>query len=237
MGAQDRKSYWILRHATLTVNAGDVLILSDQGGTRGGPMLRMLCGLLHPDVGTVAGPTRAVLLSPPHKRLIKSLSVGQGIRMLGGLYGMTDAEIAERYEEIVEFAEVRKLISKPMDEIDPSLWRQVAFAVGTSAPVELIGIDSMSAVGSTTFRAKCLPRLRQRVADGTALAVIGGSADIVSAIGTRAVELRKGRVVEMAVGTAADLAREQATQRRELRRARRRAGRRDEDDDDDYRDF
>jgi ABC-2 type transport system ATP-binding protein len=232
LGAQDRKKYWLYRNATATISRGDCVFLMDERGDRASALLRSVTGLLQPDAGTIRRRGAGLMLTRPGRKWVASLSIRQAIRLLAGLYGMTDQQIDERVVECAEFAEVSDMLGKPTEEIEPAVLRQIAFSVATAAPVRLLGADNMALTGPPDFRPKCVPRLRQLMEQGTALVVIQDDPQLISLLATRALLVKKNRLVELAPSAAADLAEEWAKERRRARRQSRRAMVDDDDDDD-----
>ncbi len=232
LGTQDRRSYWVFRDATASIRKGECVFLMDERGDRAATLLRLMTGLLQPDTGAVKRRGGSLLLTRPGKRWMGSLSVGQSIRLLAGLYGMTDHEIDQRLADCAQFAEVADIMGKPSEEVDAAVLRQIAFAVGTSAPVRLIGLDGMAVTGTPDFRPKCVPRLRELMDSGTALVVIQDDPGLISLLADRALLVKRRGLVELSADEAAQLAHKWAKRRRKVRRRSRKAMMEDDDDDD-----
>jgi ABC-type polysaccharide/polyol phosphate transport system ATPase subunit len=204
----------------------------DESGERASALMRLMTGLVLPDAGTARRRGGGLLLTPPNRRWVASLSVRQAVRLLGGLYGMTDAQIDQGWPQWVEFAEVGDILGKPVEEVDAAVLRQVAFAVGTAAPVRLLGLEHMALAGPPEFRTKCIPRLRQLTQSGTSLVVVQDKPDLIALLADRALLVKRNKLVELTPDEAADLAREWVAHRRRARKKSKRAMFEDDDDDD-----
>lgn len=232
LGAQDRRKYWVFRNATASISRGECVFLMDETGERAPTLLRLMTGLLLPDAGTARRRGGGLMLTRPGRRWVASLSVGQSIRLLAGLYGMTDKQIEAEFDAMAQFAEVDSILWKPTEEIDPAVLRQIAFAVGTATPVRLLGLDNMAMTGPPEFRPQCVPRLRELLESGKAVVAIQDDPDLISVLATRALLVKKNTLVELTTEQAAELARRWAERRRRARRQSRRAMLEDDDDDD-----
>jgi ABC-type polysaccharide/polyol phosphate transport system ATPase subunit len=232
LGSQDRKQYWVFRNATAQIQRGEAVFLMDETGTRALTLMRLMAGLLPPDAGAARRRGAGLLLTRPGRRWFNSLSVGQSVRLLGGLYGMTDKQIDAREQECAQFAEFADRLWRPTDELDNAVLRQLAFAVGTAAPVRLLALDNMAVTGPPEFRPKCVPRLRELMDAGTALVVLQDDPDLISLLASRALLVKRNGLKELTADEAVALAQKWATERRNARKTSRRAMLEDDDDED-----
>ncbi|MDP4013978.1 MAG: hypothetical protein U0990_11300 [Candidatus Nanopelagicales bacterium] len=226
-GGKDRRPYWILRNVTMEVNPGEALFIVDSSTHRRQTVMRLMSGLVDPDEGSVVVPPRSLLLPVPRFRQVKTLSIGQSLRLLAGIHGMTDREIDERFDSIAERAGVRRIIHRPVDETSSFMLRQLAFCVATSAPVNLLALDSMAEVGTQGFRPTCVPQLQDLMSKGMALVVVSRDPKLLRTLATRVVLLTAKGAAPVDPDTAVQVMR---TMRSEARVGRRRT---DEDDRDD----
>ena len=172
------------------------------------------------------------MLTPPSRGWVRSLSLGQAARLLGGMYGMTDREIDDRFEHWMDFAGLTDKSWKPAEEAKRRVVRQLAFAVGTSAPVKLLGLDHMSVVGNPDFQARCIPRIMEIADSGASVVMIDRSPALIPQLATRAIRVKRKKLVEIPVLEAEELARKWAQLKREAKRRRDEVI--DEDENEDF---
>ena len=226
------KPYWVIRRATAKVRSGECVALIDgSDGDRATSLLRVMTGLINPDEGSLRISGQGLLLTPPAKRQLKSLSVRQATHMLAGFYGMTDAEIADRAEGIMAAADVADKPWVPAEDLEGYKLKQLAFSVAMAANVNVLGVQSMSLTGSAEFRQTCIPTLRGLMDRGAGLIVHEQNSQLVEKLATRALLVRKKGLVPITTEEAAAQLSEWAKEGRAIRRKKRRAM--DEEDDDD----
>ena len=234
MGKGEFREYWVFRGATAKIQPGEcVALLDPSGGDRATSLMRLMTGLITPDEGLVRRREAALMLTRPTKRKLKSLSVGQAGRMLAGIYGMTDKEVAERIDGIIELAGLAEKPWLQTEELDGSQLRQLSFAAGTSTNAQLLGLQHMALVGSVEFRAQCVPRLRELRADGVALLLDDNDPLLVSTLASRALLIRRRKLVPMTTEEAVELLRKWARENRFARKEKKRLLQEEDDDDDD----
>ncbi|MCH9718246.1 MAG: hypothetical protein K0U60_00055 [Actinomycetia bacterium] len=234
MGKGEFRDYWVFRGATAKIQPGEcVALLDPSGGDRATSLTRLMAGLITPDEGSVRRRGEALMLTRPTKRKLKSLSIGQAGRMLAGIYGMTDAQVDARIDDVMELAGLAEKPWLPVEELDGSQLRQLSFAAGTSTDARLLGLQNMAMVGSVEFKAQCVPRLRELMADGVALILDDSDPLLVSTLASRALLIRRRKLVPMTTVEAVELLRKWAQENRFARKEKKRLLQEEDDDDDD----
>ena len=88
------------------------------------------------------------------------LSGRENIYLNGAILGMTRAEIAARFDEIVAFAEVERFLDTPVKRYSSGMYMRLAFAVAAHLEPEILIIDEVLAVGDLAFQRKCLGKMQ-----------------------------------------------------------------------------
>ncbi len=156
MGSHNRESYWVFRELTTQISAGESLLLVSRDPVRTNAIMRVLAGMLPLDEGEVQRPARSLLLVTPPNRWVRELSVEQTIRMLAGIYGLTDAEIERMVEPVAKTALVDGLMHRRVEDLGKQIRDQIAFAVAVHAPVPMVMFDHTASIGTRPFRESCL---------------------------------------------------------------------------------
>lgn len=223
----EREAYWIFQSADVRVDAGEVLVLVSRDPARTNALMRVWAGLLPVDEGQVERPDRSFLLTSPQNRWVRELSVGQSIRMLAGIYGLSDAETQELVEPAARTAQVETLMSRPLEDLGKQIRDQVAFSVAVHAPLPLVMFDHTAVSGTPQFRPLCPDLVKGLAASGTAVVLATSRPQVALNVGDRAVIVRAKRTQEATVTEAAEfLIRDRVKGRRRARRHAR------EDDED-----
>jgi ABC-type polysaccharide/polyol phosphate transport system ATPase subunit len=231
-GTHTKETYWLFQNLTMTVREGEVLTLVSRDPERTTAVLRAWGGLLPLDAGTMRSPARSLVLSPPQMRWVRELSVEQSIRMLAGIYGLTDDEVENLVGPAARVAQVDSMMHVPLGDLAGGFRGQIAFAVAVNAPVPLIMFDNTAVLGSRAFRPLCVEQIDALRDAGKAVVVGSIKAKVVLDVASRAVILRPKRGTEVEVAEAAEFLVQERVKGR--KRARRQAHEDDEDSSPDF---
>lgn len=171
LGRQVKERAWPVRHLDFRMEGGEAVFILDAVNNKPGLFLRLSTGLLAPDEGSVTLPRRSILASTPKRPTVRSMSVGQALRFTAGCYGMSDSLIDRRFDEMVEFAEVGRLLHRPSESQPRHVLAQIGFAAAVCSPAELVAFDGSAVVGDKEFRDKCYAKLDQMRAAGKGIIV------------------------------------------------------------------
>lgn len=227
-GTHTKEAYWVFRQLSVELAAGDALVMVSRDPDRTSAALRVWANLLPLDEGDVVRPARSLLVTSPQPRWVRELSVEQTIRMLAGLYGLTDDETETVVGPAAKTAQVESVLHWPMENLGKGSRDQIAFAVAVQAPVDVVMFDHTGLVGSPEFRPLCAGHLKSLRESGKGVVIVTAKPQVALETGTGAVIVRGKRADVVTVAEAAEfLIRDRVKGRR---KARRRA--REEDDDD-----
>jgi ABC-2 type transport system ATP-binding protein len=149
-----------------------------------------------PDRGTVEVAAGVAPLIEITGGFVNDLTVRDNIALTAGLHGMSKAEIAERFDEIVEFAEIPDFLDTPYKHLSSGMKVRVAFAVVSRLEEPVILVDEVLAVGDKAFKRKCYDRIDELIADGRTLFLVSHSDKDLRRFCTRGLYLREGQLVQ-----------------------------------------
>jgi ABC-2 type transport system ATP-binding protein len=109
--------------------------------------------------------------------------------------GLTRKELAERYDDIVEFAAIPDLPDTPLKYYSSGMEARLAFSVAVCLQPDILLLDEVLAVGDQAFRERCLERLRQYHARGGTLILVSHELEQLRELCTRGVWMDQGRIV------------------------------------------
>lgn len=153
------ESFWAIRNISFSATPGQVIAIVGRNGAGKSTLLKILSRITEPTSG------RAILRG----RLASLLEVGTGfhpdltgrenIFLNGAILGMKRWEIAQKLDEIIEFAEVGQFIETPVKRYSSGMFVRLAFAVAAHLEPEILFIDEVLAVGDAGFQRKCLGKM------------------------------------------------------------------------------
>jgi ABC-type polysaccharide/polyol phosphate transport system ATPase subunit len=148
-----------LRDVSFTVPFGAGLGVIGENGAGKSTLLKILAGTLTPTAGEVIRRGRAAALLELGAGFHAEFTGRQNIYLNAALLGLTDAEIREREEDIVEFAELGPFIERPLNTYSSGMKIRLAFSVATSVDPDILIIDEALSVGDQYFQKKCIDRM------------------------------------------------------------------------------
>jgi len=164
-----QETFWALQDISFHVNEGEVVGIVGKNGAGKSTLLKILSQITKPTSG------RAVL----HGRVASLLEVGTGFHqeltgrenvfLNGTILGMTRKEVAERFDQIVEFSGVKRFIDTPVKRYSSGMTVRLGFAVAAHLSSEILIVDEVLAVGDIEFQKRCLSKMQDVASTGLRL--------------------------------------------------------------------
>lgn len=165
------REFWALRDISLTVARGETVGIIGRNGSGKSTLLQIICGTLSPTLGRVAVSGRVGALLELGSGFNPEFTGRENVFMNGAILGMSAAEIASKYADIVAFADIGDFIEQPVKTYSSGMYVRLAFAVIAHADADILVIDEALSVGDVFFAQKCMRFLREFQAHGTVLFV------------------------------------------------------------------
>ena len=119
----------------------------------------------------------------------------ENIWLYGAILGLKRAEIADRFDAIVAFAELGQVLDWPVKRYSSGMQLRLGFAIAAGVEPDVLVVDEALAVGDARFQLRCLDRMAELVRSGTTVVYVSHDLATVEAACTRAVLLVDGRVL------------------------------------------
>lgn len=198
------REFWALKDVSFGVRAGEAVGIIGRNGSGKSTLLQLICGTLAPTAGEIETNGRIAALLELGSGFNPEFSGRENIYMNGAVLGLSEAEIAERYERIVEFSEIGDFIDQPVKTYSSGMYMRLAFAVQAHIDASIVIIDEALTVGDVFFRQKCYTRLDRLRENGAAILLVSHSMPDIEQYCERAVLLDHG--VVRFIGTAPEAA-------------------------------
>ena len=186
--------FWAVRDVNFELKRGECLGLIGRNGAGKTTLLRMLNGLIKPDSGRIEMRGRVGALIALGAGFNPILTGRENIYVNASVIGLKKCEIDDRFEEIVEFAELGKFIDAPVQTYSSGMMVRLGFAVATALEPDILLLDEVLAVGDTVFRGKCFKRIGE-VLENSAVIFVSHNEAQVSRICNSAILLQSGVVL------------------------------------------
>ncbi|GAB4376934.1 MAG: hypothetical protein Kow00121_25040 [Elainellaceae cyanobacterium] len=189
------KEFWALKDVNLELRRGEAIGLIGANGSGKTTLLRIISGLIKPDAGKIQIRGRIAPLIALGAGFSPILTGRENIYANMSILGLSTQEIDDRFDEVVEFAEIGEAIDAPVQSYSSGMAARLGFACAVHTDPDILLIDEVLAVGDVKFRAKCERRLSELLADGTSFVLVSHFFQGILNICKSAVYLSKGELI------------------------------------------
>lgn len=185
-----------LDRVSFEIGSGSVHGLCGENGAGKSTLLKILSRITDPTVGRVLLRGRVASLLEVGTGFHPELSGRENIRLNGALLGMSKAEVARRFDEIVAFSEIEKFLDTPVKFYSSGMYVRLAFAVAAHMEPEVLVVDEVLAVGDGRFQKKCLTKMQDVGQEGRTVLFVSHSMAAITRMCPRAILLNQGNVLK-----------------------------------------
>ncbi|WP_035992802.1 ABC transporter ATP-binding protein [Leptolyngbya sp. KIOST-1] len=197
-----KKEFWALQDVSFELRRGEALGLVGKNGSGKSTLLRVIAGLIKPDVGSVTVRGRVAPLIALGAGFNPVLTGRENIYANMSILGLSKAEIDDRFDDVVAFAEIPDAIDSPVRSYSSGMQARLGFACAVFTEPDILLIDEVLAVGDSRFRAKCFRQLNDlRKKDVTFILVSHNSNSILTVCESSAY-LRRGNLIDFGDSTS-----------------------------------
>jgi len=187
-------TFWSLRDVNFVVERGSALGVIGRNGAGKSTLLRLLAGIGRPDEGRISVSGRIGGLLELTAGFHPDLTGRENAFIGGVIRGLTRAQVSKKFEAIVDFAELRQAIDRPMRTYSSGMQMRLAFAVAIHSEPDILLVDEVLAVGDLAFQKKCLDRIADLRTAGCTIVMVSHDAALVQDMCNDVLWLREGAV-------------------------------------------
>jgi lipopolysaccharide transport system ATP-binding protein len=187
---------WALNDVSFEVEEGEVLGFIGRNGAGKSTLLKILSRITEPTSGSIEMHGRASSLLEVGTGFHPELTGRENIFLNGAVLGMRKSEIQRKFDEIVEFSEVREFIDTPVKRYSSGMQVRLAFAVAAHLEPEILVVDEVLAVGDSKFQKKCTGKMKDVAGGGRTVLVVSHNMSLINNLCQRAILLEQGKIVE-----------------------------------------
>ena len=189
------EKFHALKGVSLDVQQGESVALLGLNGSGKSTLLKHISGVMLPDSGSVRTRGRVAGLIEVGAGFHHDLSGRDNVYLNGAILGMTEAQINDRFDSIVEFSEIGQFIDTEVKFYSSGMYLRLAFSVAVHTDPEVFLVDEILAVGDEPFQKKCIKKIKELAAAGRTLVVVSHDLDLVSEICERGVLMEHGELI------------------------------------------
>ena len=187
------ETFQALTDVSMRVPAGCTMGLVGRNGSGKSTALKLVAGITKPTTGSVNVRGRISALIELGAGFHPEISGRENVFINGIMLGLTKREIQHRFDEIVEFAELKDFIDEPVKSYSSGMYMRLGFAVATHVDPDVLLVDEVLAVGDEGFTHKCLDKFGDFKRRGKTILLVTHSLNLVERFCDEAVWLDAGR--------------------------------------------
>lgn len=188
------REFWALRDLDMQVRRGEVVGIVGANGAGKSTLLQLICGTLTPTCGQLQVNGRVAALLELGAGFNPEFTGRENVFLSGAVMGMTHAEIAARFDDIVVFSGIAPFIDQPVKTYSSGMYVRLAFAVAIHVDPDILVIDEALSVGDGEFARKSFDRIMALKEAGKTILFCSHALYQVEALCNRAIWLDRGRV-------------------------------------------
>ncbi|GIV33724.1 MAG: hypothetical protein KatS3mg031_1259 [Chitinophagales bacterium] len=186
---------WALKDVSFEVAAGEVMGIIGKNGAGKSTLLKILSRITEPTYGKISIRGKVASLLEVGTGFHHELTGRENIFLNGTILGMKRADIARRFDEIVDFSGVEKFIDTPIKRYSSGMKVRLAFAVAAFLEPEILIIDEVLAVGDAEFQKKCLGKMKDISGHGRTILFVSHNMAAVYELCSTCVLIQQGQLV------------------------------------------
>ncbi len=186
--------FWALNNISFSVDKGESCALIGANGSGKSTMLKIISGILTPTKGSVEVNGSIAPLIELGAGFDYELTGRENIFLNGAILGYSKKLMLEKYDEIIDFSELRNFIDVPVKNYSSGMIARLGFSIATMVKPEILVVDEILAVGDQAFQDKCHKRLEDMMNSGTTVLLVSHSAADIKRICQKAVWIDKSNL-------------------------------------------
>lgn len=184
--------FWALKDISFEVEKGDSLGIIGLNGAGKSTLLKLVSGIIKPTFGTVQTNGVIAPLIALGGGFDSTLSAKENIFFTGSMHGFSHKYLAERYQDILDFAELNEFADVPVRNFSSGMNARLGFSIATHINPDILILDEVLSVGDYTFKNKSMKRTREIIDSGATVLFVSHSMDQVKKLCKKAIWLDHG---------------------------------------------
>lgn len=197
-GRKTEKSYfWALSDVSFEVKKGEVVGFIGNNGAGKSTLLKIIAGVMKPTNGSVDIYGNICPMIELGAGFDYDLTARENIYLNGAVLGYSKEFIDNKFNDIVDFAELKDFLDVPVRNFSSGMVARLAFSIATIVDPEILIVDEILSVGDIAFQQKSESKMRSMIGGGTTVLFVSHSIDQIKKLCDRVVWLEHGKVVKI----------------------------------------
>ncbi len=189
--------FWALKNVSFTIAKGEVVGLIGSNGAGKSTLLKVVSGVMKPTSGKVTVQGGISPMIELGAGFDGNLTARENIYLNGAILGYSKKFLDEKFEEIVEFSELRDFLDVPVKNFSSGMTAKLAFSIATIVNPEILIVDEILSVGDIKFQEKSKNKMMEMIKGGTTVLYVSHSLQSIKDLCTKVVWLEHGKVIKI----------------------------------------
>lgn len=187
--------FWALKDISFTIEKGDRVGILGLNGAGKSTLLKIIAGVFKPTEGVVEKQGKVVPLLELGAGFDPQYTGKENIFLYGAMLGRSREFMKEKYDEIVEFSDLKEFIDVPIKNYSSGMKARLGFSIATAITPEILILDEVLSVGDAKFRKKSIKKLQSMFDAGVTVLFVSHSTKQVEKVCNKAMILQEGRLL------------------------------------------
>lgn len=192
-----KEYFWALKNVSFEVKKGEVIGLIGSNGAGKSTMLKVVSGVMKPTKGKVEVNGSIAPMIELGAGFDSELTARENIYLNGAVLGYSESFLDEKFNEIVEFSELKDFLDVPVKNFSSGMIAKLAFSISTVVNPDVLIVDEILSVGDIKFQEKSLNKMMDLIKGGTTVLYVSHSLESIRQLCDRVVWLEHGQIVKI----------------------------------------
>lgn len=189
--------FWALKNINFNINKGEVIGFIGSNGAGKSTLLKVVAGVMKPTIGKVNVYGNICPMIELGAGFDYQLTAKENIYLNGAVLGYSKELIDKKFDEIVEFSELKDFLDVPVQNFSSGMVARLAFSIATIVNPEILIVDEILSVGDIAFQAKSEAKMLEMIGGGTTVLFVSHSVEQIKKMCDRVIWLNHGKLVKM----------------------------------------
>ena len=194
---RSKPEFWALKDVSFNVKRGEVVGFIGSNGAGKSTLLKVVAGVMKPTKGSVVSYGNICPMIELGAGFDPQLTARENIYLNGAILGYSKELIESKFDEIVEFSELRDFLDVPVQNFSSGMVARLAFSIATIVDPEILIVDEILSVGDIAFQAKSEAKMLSLINGGTTVLYVSHSIEAIKKLCDKVLWLDHGVIQEV----------------------------------------
>lgn len=195
--SKEKNELLALNNVSFDISKGEVVGLIGSNGAGKSTLLKVVSGVMKPTKGTVKVEGVISPMIELGAGFDPELTARENIYLNGAILGYSKKFLDEKFEQIVDFSEIREFLDVPVKNFSSGMTAKLAFSIATVVDPEILIVDEILSVGDIKFQEKSKKKMMEMINGGTTVLYVSHSLESIKDLCTKVIWLDHGKIVKM----------------------------------------